>query len=332
MASQKQLEGPRITRKGSPYSQVTPPTSTMVAIGSQCTHRSTIPPIKTCSADIYIRIKRRVGRSLKRAYYTGDCFLPEGKLHKLLELKAVFLAPKELQNLCSNNIVLITTDNTTVDAYINMKGLFSKLETFQLSTFNIQLSRLGQTIQTEWSLHPEVFQEYVPGGTSPKWTCCPPGLTNFQSSFTSPRPPVMGNGCTQPVMGGSICLPGSSHLGQSGGEVVGLPVQQDHTNCTRVAQNALVLGSSDHVQSDPIVLPNLPNQPFNQTLHRNLLNLNLHAWLLEPQLSRNMGSLRQWQHELRLLKEDQPDQSMRQSGPLLQCGASVIRWISGHYL
>ena len=82
----------------------------------------------------------------------------------------------------------------------------------------------------------------------------------------------------------------------------------------------------------PLCLPNLPNlvsQPFNQTLHRNLSNLNLHAW---PQQSRSRGSLRQWQHELRLLKEDQPDPSMRQSGPFLQSGASVIRWTSGHHL
>ena len=56
----------------------------------------------------------------------------------------------------------------------------------------------------------------------------------------------------------------------------------------------------------PLCLPNLLIQPFNQTPHRNLLNLNLHVWLLEPQLSRNRASLRQWQHELRLLKEDQP--------------------------
>ena len=56
----------------------------------------------------------------------------------------------------------------------------------------------------------------------------------------------------------------------------------------------------------PLCLPNLPNlvsQPFNQTLHRNLSNLNLHALLLEPQQSRSRASLRQWQHELRLLKE-----------------------------
>ena len=67
--------------------------------------------------------------------------------------------------------------------------------------------------------------------------------------------PGMGSGCTQPVMAisGPICLPTSSHLGQSGGEVAGLPMQQDHSDCTRVAQHALVLGSSGNVQPDPLV-------------------------------------------------------------------------------
>ena len=41
----------------------------------------------------------------------------------------------------------------------------------------------------------------------------------------------------------------------------------------------------------PLCLPNLVSQPFNQTLHRNLSNLNLHAWLLEPQQSRSRDSL-----------------------------------------
>ena len=82
----------------------------------------------------------------------------------------------------------------------------------------------------------------------------------------------------------------------------------------------------------PLSLPNLPNlvtQPFNKIPHRNLTNLNLHAWLLEPQLSRSRASLKQWQQELRPLREGQPDQSMRQSGPFLQSGASLIRWTSG---
>ena len=135
-------------------------------------------------------------------------------------------------------------------------------------------------------------------------------------------------------MGRSRCirLPTDRHIGQSGGEVTGLPVQENHSDCPRVAQHALVLGLSDHVQSGPSQ-PAQPAQSVDTTLQsdpsQTLINLNLHAWLLVPQQSRSRASLRQWQWELRLLKEDQPDQSMRQSGPFLQNGASLIRWTSG---
>ena len=59
------------------------------------------------------------------------------------------------------------------------------------------------------------------------------------------------------------------HLGQSDGKVAGLPMQKNHSDCSRVAQHALVLGSSDH--QIPLCSPHLPNlltQPFNQTPHR----------------------------------------------------------------
>ena len=49
----------------------------------------------------------------------GTWSVPESKLHiNHLELKAVFLALKEFQDLCSNNIVLVATGSTTVVAYI----------------------------------------------------------------------------------------------------------------------------------------------------------------------------------------------------------------------
>ena len=38
------------------------------------------------------------------------------------------------------------------------------------------------------------------------------------------------------------------------GDVAGLSMQQNDTDCNRMAQHPLVLGSSDHVQSDPTVL------------------------------------------------------------------------------
>ena len=68
---------------------------------------------------------------------------------------------------------------------------------------------------------------------------------------TSTGSPDLGGGCSQSAMGGSgcICLPISRHLGQSGGEVAGLPLQKDHSDRSK---HALVLGSGSHVQPDPI--------------------------------------------------------------------------------
>ena len=76
--------------------------------------------------------------------------------------------------------------------------------------------------------------------------------------FTSSRPPGHGHG-TQPVLEGSgyLCHPTGRHLGQSGGEVTRLPMQQEHSDCSWVVQHPLSLGPGGHVQPDPIV----PAQP-----------------------------------------------------------------------
>ena len=81
----------------------------------------------------------------------------------------------------------------------------------------------------------------------------------------------------------------------------------------------------------PLLLPqvsNLITQPFNQCPHRDLPNLNLHAWLLEPLPSSKPGSRQKWQQELRLLKDALPEPFMTQSGPFLSDGVRKIRWTS----
>ena len=72
---------------------------------------------------------------------------------------------------------------------------------------------------------------------------------------TGTRSPGLGSGCTQPFLGrsGPICLSTSSHLGQSGGKVTGLPLQLVNPDCTGGAQHTLVLESGDNVQSDSTV-------------------------------------------------------------------------------
>ena len=82
--------------------------------------------------------------------------------------------------------------------------------------------------------------------------------------------PDCSSGCTYSAMGqsGRIRLPTDRHIGQSGGEATGLPVQETHSDCPGVAQHALVLGPSNHVQSGPSQ-PAQPAQSANTALQSN---------------------------------------------------------------
>ena len=63
------------------------------------------------------------GAHLNEHTARGTWSLPESKLHiNYLELKTVFLDLKQFQDLYSDTIVLVATDNTTVVSYINKKG------------------------------------------------------------------------------------------------------------------------------------------------------------------------------------------------------------------
>ena len=75
------------------------PQSKVVAGGKQCATRSTITPSKTCSADLYRRIKRRVGRSLGRPHCKGN-LVPSRKqvAHKPLRVKSSFSSSKGVSN------------------------------------------------------------------------------------------------------------------------------------------------------------------------------------------------------------------------------------------
>ena len=186
----------------------------------------------------------------------------------------------------------------------------------RLNVIADKLSRLGQTIQTEWSLHPEVFQAVCSRWHQPQVDLFATRFNNKLPQFVSPVPDPQ----AWAVDALSLSWEDLDPYAFPPAAILGKVVEklQDYP-CNRIILIApgwpnmpwfwdLVAMSSQI----PLCLPNITNlvaQPFNQVLHRNLSNLNLHAWLLEPQQSRSRASLRQWQHELRLLKEDQPDLS-----------------------
>ena len=153
------------------------------------------------------------GAHLNERTARGTWSLPESKLHiNYLELKAVFLALKEFQDLCIHKIVLVETDNTTVVSYINKEGgmrsgplcaLLWRILTWctrnqvtlkarhipgRLSVVTDKLSRLGQTTQTECSLLQEVFQAICNRWHRPQIDLFATRFNNKLPLFVSPLP------------------------------------------------------------------------------------------------------------------------------------------------
>ena len=279
MASQKQQEGTIVTRKGDSNTKVLALTFTVVATRGQRPYRPTITPTKTCSANLYRCIKRRVGHlvpSRKQAAYQ----LPRTQ-GSLSSLKRV---PKPLHtqdNTCSkrqhhSGVIHKQGRRHEVGPTLNLDLVHQKSCNSQSLTHPRPAEcGSGQAIQTRPD-HlnrvvspsrglPSNLQQVAPASNRP--ICHKVQQQVALVCVTGTRSPGHCSGCTKSSMGGSgcICLPTSSHLGQSGGEVAGLPMQKNHSDCSGVAQHALVLGPSDHVQSDPTE-PAFLAQPVNTAL------------------------------------------------------------------
>ena len=185
-----------------------------------------------------------------------------------------------------------------------------------------KLSRLGQTVQTEWFLLPEVFQTICSRWHRPEIDLFAMRF-NKLPLFVSLIPDPLASAVDELSLPwkdlDAYASPPAAILGKVVEKLQDCPYKRVILIAPRWPNMPWFWNLVAMSSQIPMSLPNLPNLltlPFNQTPHRSLTNLNLHPWLLEPQQSRSRACLRQWQQELRLLKEDPPDQSMRQSGPL----------------
>ena len=81
----------------------------------------------------------------------------------------------------------------------------------------------------------------------------------------------------------------------------------------------------------PLQLPvstTLLKQSDNYVFHSNPQHLNLHAWCVGVDSSKNKASLWMWQIEFLPLRGHQQEPAICQSGPYLKNGAEKIWWIS----
>ena len=171
----------------------------------------------------------------------------------------------------------------------------------RLSVVADKLSRLGQTIQTEWSILPEIFQAICSRWHWPQIDLFATWFNNKFPLFVSPVPDPLGSA----VDALSLPYEDLDAYAFPPAAILGKVVEKlQDSSCKRIILIALgwpnmpsfwdLVAMSSQIPLSLLILPNLLKQPFNQIPHRNLTNLNLHAWLLEPHQLRSRVSLRQW--------------------------------------
>ena len=282
VASQEQLEGTRIPGEDNPHSKVTPPTPEMVAGGRQCGYRSTLTSTRTCSANFYRRIKRRVGRTLKRAYGKGKLVTPGKQVaHKLSRVKGSSSGTTRVpSSLCEQGSSHSYRQYHCGSLHKQRRGNEVRPPVcLTLEDPHLVHKKSGDPQSSTYSRPSQCDSRQIIQTGSDHSNRMVPQSGDFSSNMlkvahpssgpvchkvqqqapsvclTGSRPPGLGSGCSQPVLGGTgpVRLPTSGHLGQSGGEVTGLPLQQNNSDCSRVAQHALVLGPGGNVKPDPTV-------------------------------------------------------------------------------
>ena len=253
VASQATLENTRVTRKSDPNSQILVPSFAMVATGRQCSHRPAITPNKACSANLYRRIKRRVGCSLKQIHCQRDLVTARKQAaYKLFGTQGSVSCLKRVSKpLCKQDSTCGNRQHYSDVVYKQGRRhevghtlcpIMEDLDLVYQTSSNSKsptYSRAAecgsrQAIQARpdhsnrmvppFRGFPNYMQQVAP--TSDRSICheVQQQVTSVHVASTG----LLGNssGCTQYAMGesGRIRLPTSGHLGQSGGEVTGLPL------------------------------------------------------------------------------------------------------------
>ena len=282
----------------------------------------------------------------------------EKRLHiNVLELKAVSLALRSFKDQCQNQTVLVATDNSTVVAYIDKQGgthsaemctLLWKIMTWchhyhitHKSQTHSRVSecdgrppaRSNQVQSTEWSLHLQVFKQICQKWFTPHVDLFATHLNHKLPLYVSPVPD-----------------PNAWDIDDLNLNWMGLtayaypPTALLHRVIQKMRQcHCLIIVIApgwpgmpwfwDLVQLSaeiPLQLPvstTLLKQSHNYVFHSYPQHLNLHAWCLGVDSSKNKASLWRWQRELLHLRGHQQGPSTSQSGPYLRNGAEKIQWV-----
>ena len=299
VTSQKQLEGTGITRKVIPIPRSLHPHLQWWLKEDNVLTGQPLHPIKHALQIFTDTSKEGWGRSLLRAHCKRN-LVSSGKqsAYKLAGTKRSLSSLKKVPRPLLRQDNTCSTDNTTVVSYINKEGgmrsgslcaLLWRILTWCIRKQVTQSSTHSrpaehgsrQAIQAKPD-HPNRVVSPSRGLPNNMMQVSPaknrPICHEVQQQVTSvcvtnTGSPGHSSGCTRSAMGGSgrIRLPTSSHIGQSGGENAGLPMHENHSDCSGVPNMPWFwdqMAMSSQIPLSLPIMPNLLTQPFNQIPHR----------------------------------------------------------------
>ena len=195
------------------------------------------------------------------------------------------------------------------------------------------LSRSNQVQSTEWSLHPQMFKQIYQKWFTPHVDLFATRLNHKVPMYVSP----VSDQNAWDIDALNINWPGVTAYAYPPTALLHRVIQKiRQSSCLIVVIAPCWPGMPwfwDLVQLSkiPLQLPvsrTLLQQSQNYVFHSNPQHLNLHAWCLALDSSKNKASLRRWQRELLPLRGHQQGPCTSQSGHFLRSGAEKIRWIS----
>ena len=296
MAPQTTLESSRIPGKGDSCSKVATPTPSMVDQGDKCLDRTVFAPLESCRANLYRRLKRRLGCSLRRLHSKRRLVSSrKSSSHKFPGTKSGLTGLEKVPALGTRQ------SSSSCHRQHHSCGIHQQGRRYEVRLTLCPSMATPVLVQSEtgsakgqahpWSSQCDCRQAVSsrpshsdgmvtsPGGLRPPSSDLAPSpsghVCNQIQLQTSPvrvfsaGPKCMGSGRPNSPLGklGHVCFSPSVVTGQGGQQTVGPSLQNSDPHSSGLAQHAMVLGPGGTVVSDPS-LPIQSSRPSDTAIQQ----------------------------------------------------------------
>ena len=296
VAPKTTLESSRIPGKGDSCPKVTSPTPSMVDQGDKCLDRTAFTSFESCRSNLYRRLKRRLGCSLRRLHSKRRLVSSrKSSSHKLPGTKSGLTSLEKIPAL-SPRKSCSSCHRQHHSCGIHQQGRRYEVRLTLCPSLATPVLVQSETGSPKGQAHPwssecDCRQTILsrpshsdrmvtsPGGHRPPGSGLAPSpsghVCNKVQLQTSPvcvsssRPQCMGSGRPNSLLGKPrhVCVSPSVIIGQGGQQTVGPSLQESDPNSSGLAQHAMVLGPGGTVVSDS-PLPTQSSRPSDTAIQR----------------------------------------------------------------